>query len=177
MNEQAEATLGRYLRRALGYGAIGGLAAIYLVIVGIVPAFEARPLITGTLGLGLTVPLIAILVIAYLAGVTPKSWRAPSAGVSHRVLPPIVSGTLGGAGLALLITVEELLNPTAVLPQLTAQTAQIISLGLAFPLGAAAIIVASEKKAQELGVKPIAILRIDHDQDGSMELKKREGYF
>jgi branched-chain amino acid transport system permease protein len=133
------ATLGDYLRRSLFLGVIAALAAIYVVLVGIVPAFEERPLITGVLGIGLAVPIVAILVIAYYAGTTPRSWTAP-AGILPRILAPIVTGTLGGAGMATLIVLSEFTDPREVLPKLTPQTAHIIGLGNDFSAGALLII-------------------------------------
>ena len=138
--EGQPATLARYLRRAVVLGVVAGLAAIYLVIVGIVPAFELRPLITGVLGLGLTVPVVAILVIAYHAGRTPNTWPAPTGGPLHRVVPPIVTGLIAGVGLGGLIVIEELFSPRDILPKLTPQTTNIIGLGFEYPFGPLAII-------------------------------------
>ena len=130
------ASIRRYVIRALFFGLIAALAATYVVAVGIVTAFEARPLITGVLGLGLTVPVLAMLVIAFYAGTAPRAWHTAPGGRLPRVVAPIIAGTLGGFGLAVLIAIEEYLNPRDVLPNLTSQTAKIIGLGAEFPAGA-----------------------------------------
>ena len=134
------ATLTDYLKRSLFLGLIAALAAIYLVAVGIVSAFAERPLITGGLNLGLSVPLAIITLIAYIAGNTPKNWIAPTSGVLHRVIPPVITGALGGAGLAFLIALNEFADPTEILPQLTPATAEIIGLGRPYPEGAVLIV-------------------------------------
>ncbi len=133
-------TLVDYLKRSLFLGLIAAVAAIYLVAVGIVSAFAERPLITGGLNLGLSVPLAIITMIAYFAGNTPKSWIPPSSGVLPRVVPPMITGALGGAGLAFLIALNEFADPTEVLPQLTPETALLIGLGRPYPEGAFVII-------------------------------------
>jgi branched-chain amino acid transport system permease protein len=113
---------------------------VYLVAVGIVGAFAERPLITGTLNLGLSVPLVAIFIIAYLAGNTPRNWVAPTTGVLHRLIPPIITGALGGAGLALLIVLNAFADPSEILPRLTPATATLIGLDRLYPEGALMII-------------------------------------
>jgi branched-chain amino acid transport system permease protein len=128
-----------FVKRTLLIGIVCALAAIYTVAVGIVTAFEARPLVTGVLGLGVTVPLLIILVISYYAGTTPRDWL-PTKGLAHRIVAPIAVGAMGGAGLAFLIVLNEFSDPREVLPRLTAQTAQIIGLGNDFPVGALMIV-------------------------------------
>ncbi|MCJ7712030.1 MAG: hypothetical protein MUQ32_14505 [Chloroflexi bacterium] len=56
-----------HLRALLRAGVLGGIVAIYLCLVGIVPVFADRPLIIGVVELGQAALLIAFGVVGYLA--------------------------------------------------------------------------------------------------------------
>lgn len=133
--EERGATPTRYLTRALFLGVVAGIAAVYTVVVGAVETFEARPLITGVLGLGLTVPVLIMLVIAYHAGQAPRSWGDVSQPRLHRFLWPVVAGLVAGGVLAALVVIQEAFAPRGVLPNLTPRATEIVTLGIEYPTG------------------------------------------
>ncbi|MDP8904869.1 MAG: hypothetical protein M3N29_06075 [Chloroflexota bacterium] len=122
-------------------GVIGGLLAIYLVVIGVVERFEPRPFITGVSGLGLLAPLLGILLVSYQSGRTPRSWHDPAAGRARVVIPPIVTGAIAGLVIAALVLLEESLNVRFVFPNLTPRSVDIITLRSEFPLAIAVAIV------------------------------------
>jgi branched-chain amino acid transport system permease protein len=143
MNEDQRPTLGRYIRRAAFLGLVAGLATLYLMLVGIIEAFQARPVISNLVGLGLIVPVIALLVVHHRAGRTPATWPEPTAGRERLVLAPIVSGLVAGLVIGAAVIAEQLLSVRDVLINLTPAVVGIIAVGTSYPVSVAAVIVLS----------------------------------
>lgn len=94
------------IRKLLQIGVLGGVIAIYLCLVGIVPVFAARPMIAGVISIGQAALLIAYGAIGYVGArevLAVSRLRAVIAGAGV--------GALSGAfltGLVLLGSVVDL---------------------------------------------------------------------
>lgn len=98
-----------HLRTLLRTGLIGGIVAVYLCLVGIVPVFHDRPLIVGVVELGQSALLIAFGIVGYLAArdqVAVSRLRAVVAGTA--------AGALTGAFPAGLVLVSSAVDLRAV---------------------------------------------------------------
>ena len=98
-----------HLRALLRAGVLGGIIAIYLCLVGIVPIFHDRPLVAGVVELGQAALLIAFGAVGYLAGrgqLRISRLRAVVAGTA--------AGAITGAFLTGLILVGSVVNLRAV---------------------------------------------------------------
>ena len=80
-------------------GLIGAVVAIYLCLVGIVPIFEERPLINGSISLGQTALLLTALGTGYLAGVRVRGSRAAT------VAAGALAGLIAIGSLSILVMV------------------------------------------------------------------------
>jgi len=99
----------RHLRTILRTGLLGGVIAIYLCLVGIVPVFHDRPLIVGVVELGQAALLIAFGAVGYLAArdqVRASRLRAVVAGAAV--------GAITGAFPAGLVLVSSAVDLRAV---------------------------------------------------------------
>ncbi|MGH2592195.1 MAG: hypothetical protein ACRDGG_01635, partial [Anaerolineae bacterium] len=92
----------------LRFGLLGGVVAVYLCLVGVVPIFSERPLITEVISLGHTMLVLAGLGTGYLA-----ARRAPG-GQAQAVSAGALSGAIAGAVLALLVIIGDIVNLRAV---------------------------------------------------------------
>jgi branched-chain amino acid transport system permease protein len=81
-------------------GLLGGVVALYLCLVGIVPTFNERPLVAGVISLGQAALLLTALATGYLAAV-----RAPSRSRGTEVAAGALAGGLGGSFLSVLVLV------------------------------------------------------------------------
>jgi ABC-type branched-chain amino acid transport system, permease component len=98
-----------HVRAILRTGALGGVVAVYLCLVGIVPVFANRSLIIGVVSLGQTALLIAFGVVGYLGArdiVAVSRFRALVAGT--------VVGAITGVFLAGLVLVGAAVDLRAV---------------------------------------------------------------
>ena len=91
--------LARRWRHVIAVGAAGAAVALYLALVGIVPTFEARAMISGVLALGETFVLGTMLVSGYLGA------RYFDGQPAWSVLAGAVAGLITGAGLTLLMLI------------------------------------------------------------------------
>jgi branched-chain amino acid transport system permease protein len=87
----------RRWRRVIFAGLIGGAVAIYLALVGIVPTFDQRPLITGVLSLGEGFVAAAMALSGYVAA--RRMVGSPIATIAAGA----VAGLITGTSLSLLI--------------------------------------------------------------------------
>jgi branched-chain amino acid transport system permease protein len=134
MNADQRPTLRRYVTRAAFLGLVAGLFTIYLVIVGIVPQFQTRPLITGLVGVGFIVPLVAQLVLHYRAGVSPRNWPEPAVGRRRLVIAPIVSGFVAGVVVAGMVFVEHNFSVQNITRNLSPASVAILALDQQYPV-------------------------------------------
>jgi branched-chain amino acid transport system permease protein len=87
---------GRALQTTLRIGVIGGVVAIYLCLVGIVPVFAARPLIVGVVSLGQAALLITFAVVGYLvarqAGDMSRTWAIGLSAMAGAIVGAFLTG-------------------------------------------------------------------------------------
>jgi branched-chain amino acid transport system permease protein len=135
----------RLLRRAVRAGLIGGVALLYLALVGMVEKFEVRHLIGDSLNLGRLLLALPPLLAGYLATrprlrggqlVRPSPRQAVTAG--------LVSGTLTGGLAALSVAFVHLLPDGAVRSIFIAVSPALLSImtfGQSLPVGALLLVV------------------------------------
>jgi len=91
--------LARRWRHVIAIGALGAAVALYLALVGIVPTFEARAMISSVLALGETFVLGTMMVIGYLAA------RYFDGQPAMSVLAGAIAGLMTGSALTLLMLI------------------------------------------------------------------------
>jgi branched-chain amino acid transport system permease protein len=108
---------------AMRVGLVGAALAVYLCLVGIVSAFDARSMIQGVISLGQTFLLLALFGTGYVAA------RGHARG-----LPAILAGALGGAlcgaGVTLLVVIGAVVNLRAVFAPAAPALYDIVTFGL-----------------------------------------------
>jgi branched-chain amino acid transport system permease protein len=108
-------------------GLIGAIVAIYLCLVGIVPIFEERPLINGSISLGQTALLLTALGTGYLAGVRARGSR----------LQTVAAGALAGliaiGSLSLLVVVGSSVDLRGIMLHASPQLFNMLTAGLGIP--------------------------------------------
>jgi branched-chain amino acid transport system permease protein len=90
--------------RVVRVGLLGGVIALYLCLVGIVPVFAPRPLIAGIISLGQTALVLAAIGAAYMA-----TRRAPR-GQVQAVAAGVIAGAITGAFPAALVLIGTVVN-------------------------------------------------------------------
>jgi branched-chain amino acid transport system permease protein len=90
-------------REVVQVGLIGGVIAIYLCLVGIVPLFDGRPLVATVISLGETVLLASLAVPGAVAA---RRARTPRVAVASGA----VAGLLAGGALTLLVIAGSVVN-------------------------------------------------------------------
>jgi branched-chain amino acid transport system permease protein len=136
----------KLLRRATTAGLIGGVAVVYLALVGMVEKFEARHLVGDWLNLGKLMLALAALLAGYL--VTRPRVRGgrlvqPSLGPSTTA--GLVSGVLTGGLAALGVAFVQLFPDGAVRNIFVAVSPMLMSImtfGKSLPVGALLLVVA-----------------------------------
>jgi branched-chain amino acid transport system permease protein len=110
-------------RDTVTLGALGAVVAIYLALVGIVPTFETRSMITGVLALGETFVLGTMLVVGYLAArrFDGQPLSAVAAGLS--------AGAITGGGLSLLILIGPAINLRSIFLNASESLYAVLTLG------------------------------------------------
>jgi branched-chain amino acid transport system permease protein len=116
--------------RAAKIGLIGGSVVIYLAMTGILERFDQRPVITGVIGLGRTLILVAFFLSGYLAARAPKG--QPAEG--NRLLTGGVAGLAAGALCGVFVVVLTLLldagvNVRGVFIAVTPRMLEIVGFG------------------------------------------------
>jgi branched-chain amino acid transport system permease protein len=134
------------LRRAVGLGLVGGLAAAFVSANGMVEAFSERALLgggaLGPLSLGGCLLLAFPLLVGYLGGRPPpvlQGFAAPSRG-PRSVAGGLLAGLASGAVMVVFVTLiatidvrEVLLNVT---PALVREPPRLLTFGVQLPAGA-----------------------------------------
>ena len=122
-----DAALGSAWLAARRIGAISAAVAIYLCLVGIVPVFNARPLIDGLISLGQTALLLTSLGAGYLAA------RRARGGRSSTVLAGGLAGGLVGLALAGLVVIGSVIPLRAVFLNASDDPYKVLTLGVGGP--------------------------------------------
>jgi branched-chain amino acid transport system permease protein len=115
------------LRRSVTVGLVGGLAVWHLSLVGMVQAFQTRPIITNYVSFGELLPILVIPIVGFWASgsqgaTSPRS----SAGT---VMAGAVAGLALGAMIALLCFFIEVLHPQGMLINASPPLVQDLRIG------------------------------------------------
>ncbi len=103
----------RFLRRAVSIGLIGGLAVWHLSLVGMVQAFQTRPIITDYVSFGELLPVLVIPIAGFWASGSRSATLRPS--VAGILIAGGLAGLALGAVIALLCFFIEALHPNGML--------------------------------------------------------------
>ncbi|HUG29128.1 MAG TPA: branched-chain amino acid ABC transporter permease [Candidatus Limnocylindria bacterium] len=111
-------------RGVVRVGLLGGVVALYLCLVGIVPTFDPRALVAGIISLGDTAILGTGLAIGFLA-----SLRSPD-GPRRAIGAGALAGALAGAMLTLFVILGSIVDLRAVALHASPATYDILTFGL-----------------------------------------------
>jgi branched-chain amino acid transport system permease protein len=109
-------------RRVIGVGLVGAALAIYMSLVGIVPAFAERPMISGVLALGESFILGAMLAIGYAAA---RQFNSTALSVAAGAL----AGAITGAGLSALIVIGPAIDLRSIFLNASSALFNVLTLG------------------------------------------------
>jgi branched-chain amino acid transport system permease protein len=132
------------MRRAIKAGLMGGGIAVYLCLVGIVPRFDEREVISGFLNLGRTMLILTFLATGYLAArpvkVLPGQPEPPAPKPGVGLTAGLVSGAIAGLIPAVFLLLADAITMRSVLVAVTARLLEILSFGQPAWLGAPLLI-------------------------------------
>jgi branched-chain amino acid transport system permease protein len=114
----------------LQYGLIGGAVSVFVSLVGMVAAFDQRYIIANGITFGQITLFAPILLVSYLSIRT-----IASASKGKVVLLGMLTGTIGGLLLALLVGLGNIVNLRAMFINATPELYNIITFGVNPPLG------------------------------------------
>jgi len=106
-------------------GLLGGVVAVYLCLVGIVPTFDERQLIAGVISLGQASLLLAALGTGY-----PAARRAPGGTRPAEIAAGGLAGGLAGSAVTLLVLAGSVVDLRAVLLHASPALYDVLTLGL-----------------------------------------------
>lgn len=109
--------------KALRIGGIGAAVAAFVCVVGIVPVFHVRPLVTGIISLGQTALVLAALGTGYAAA------RATGQGGLLALLAAALAGSIAGLGLTAIVLIGSVVDLRAVFLHASPQLYEILTFG------------------------------------------------
>ncbi|MBA3349340.1 MAG: hypothetical protein H0T12_02180, partial [Actinobacteria bacterium] len=132
--------------RAVRWGLIGGAAAVYLALVGLIQRFQTRDVISGVIGLGSTLLVIVAVSFGYIAGnphaepsTDAESPGAPGPG--GVVSAGAVAGALTGAITAVFLLMASVVRLQSVFISASDALLDTLAFGQSPPLGAVLLVV------------------------------------
>jgi len=125
------------MRRAVTLGLIFGAAAVYIIVVGILPMMNARWIVVDVVSLGQA----ALLSIGLGAGAA-MARRRGDGGLAGLALQSAVAGAIAGGLLAVLVVAMQLINLRAIFIALSPALLETLTLGLGLPLGPIVLVAA-----------------------------------
>jgi branched-chain amino acid transport system permease protein len=123
------------LRRAITIGAIFGVIAVYISVVGILPLMDARAIVVGVVSLA----DVVLAGIGLGAGVTVAA-RRDFSSFAPLALRSLVAGAIAGAFLTLLLLAMQLLDLRSIFIALSPALRVTLTFGLDLPLAAIILI-------------------------------------
>jgi branched-chain amino acid transport system permease protein len=126
-------------RRAVKVGLIGGIGAVYLCMVGIVPRFEDREVIAGVINLGRTMLLLAFLTTGYFAArpvkTRPGEPEPPAPAPGTGLMAGVVSGAIAGGLTAVLLLLADAIDMRSVFVAVGPGLVEILAFGQSVAVG------------------------------------------
>jgi branched-chain amino acid transport system permease protein len=120
------------LRKSIKFGAYGGLAALYIAVIGMLMTFAERDVVSEFISVGQSMLIIAVLAPSYLASRQGTKGRAFLYGG--------IAGLVVGAILALFLLIASRFNIGFVLFNVTDELIQFLSFGQSSSVGAGLLI-------------------------------------
>ncbi len=108
-------------------GLLGGTIAVYLALVGIVPLFDERPLVSGVISLGQTALVLT------MAGAGSIAARRAPPGREWVILAGALAGTITGGFVTLLVILGAALDLRAFLLNASPRLYDLLTFGLGLP--------------------------------------------
>jgi branched-chain amino acid transport system permease protein len=108
-------------------GLLGGTIAVYLALVGIVPLFDERPLVSGVISLGQTALVLT------MAGAGSIAARRAPPGRGWVILAGALAGTITGGFVTLLVILGAALDLRAFLLNASPRLYDLLTFGLGLP--------------------------------------------
>lgn len=96
-------------RQNVRAGLVGGVIVLYLALVGMIERFQDREVITGVIGLGTLLILIALAGTGYMASRPPKPRPGRPTVAANPAFKGLVAGAVAGALAGAVILILELL--------------------------------------------------------------------
>jgi branched-chain amino acid transport system permease protein len=127
------------LSRSIRLGLIGGFVVVYLGAVGMIEAFDTRPIITGLLTLSTVLVLITYLGFAFLAGRPGRKGEPAQPALIAGVVAGATAGAVAGAFVLLMgvLTVNAGLDVRAMFVSISPRLLDILEFGRGTFAGAA----------------------------------------
>ena len=119
----------------LKYGIIGGVVALYILLVGMVAAFNERYIISETINLGQIALFLPAFLLAYTAANAARKVR--SAGFAF--LASLLVGAIAGVFVAALLVLGSLVNLREVFLNVSPDLLKILHLGQTSMAGAVGV--------------------------------------
>src|SRR5688572_6045723 len=92
-------------RKIIQYGLVGGLAIIYICLVGMVETFDERAIVSGILTLGRTLIFGVAFTLGYMV-----AWKLSGRNMGQAVVGGVVAGLIAGLVASLLIVAADTWN-------------------------------------------------------------------
>ncbi len=116
----------------LKYGAIGGIVAVYVILVGMVVAFNKRYIISETLTLGQIALFSPVFLLGYFSANSARKVKS----LGYAILASALVGLVGGAFVAALLALGTNFNLRAVFLNVSPDLLGILHLGKEGLMGA-----------------------------------------
>ena len=133
------------MTRAVRWGLIGGAAAVYLAMVGLIQRFQSRDVISGIIGLGSTLLLIVAVSFGYAAGKAEPEAASDGGSGAHGgagvMRAGAVAGALTGAVTAAFLLFASVVRLQSVFISASDALLDTLAFGQAAPVGALLLVV------------------------------------
>ena len=111
-------------RDVIRVGLLGGAVGVYLCLVGIVPVFDTRPLVSGIISLG------EAAIVAAIATTGAVAARNAHGTVRSALMTGAAAGLIAGIMLSLLIVASELVNLRGFMLNASPQLVALLTFGM-----------------------------------------------
>ncbi len=128
-----------FQRRVIRTGLLGAVIALYLCMVGIVPIFNARPLVQGVISLGQAALILSLFATGFVAT------RRVAESSGRLIADGAIAGGLSGVALSALVLLGSVVDVRAFLPNASPVLYGILTfnlgtIGFWIPMAAGAVL-------------------------------------